>query len=328
MMKQLPVINLSFVEIGGVGEMVYRAVRFPEYVPDYDDDGEIIKPLFTGGHAPISGSDYSLTGQDLLVSLCNLYSKLNNPDSTESISDAVWDWCRNNIHPYDIDSLCEILESEKFAHITYREIIQNDATFSIKRFIKDLCDLGTVFELYFALQRAKYHYQAEYARNFYYEGRLCDSLAFLEKYRKYENDKEYLERIVADYDDRIMQMIDMFPDFRMRLKLDKKSGKMMFGADVKSVFDICWYTFSRIVADVAPPVDEDPDYMYSQGSILSCLACGKYFVRHSSRQLYCDSWDCQAERNRRNRRASYARKKAAEVSSPKPSIPFWSIEKN
>lgn len=51
-MKQLPVINLSFVEIGGVGEMVYRAVRFPEYIPDYDDDGEIIKPLFTGSHAP------------------------------------------------------------------------------------------------------------------------------------------------------------------------------------------------------------------------------------------------------------------------------------
>ena len=37
------------------------------------------------------------------------------------------------------------------------------------------------------------------------------------------------------------------------------------------------------------------------------------FVRHSSRQLYCNNWDCQAERNRRNRRASYARKKAKEV---------------
>ncbi len=99
----------------------------------------------------------------------------------------------------------------------------------------------------------------------------------------------------------------------MRLKLDKKTGKVMYGADIQSVFDICWYTFSRMVADVAPPVDEDLNYFESQGSILSCLACGKYFVRHSSRQLYCNSWDCQAERNRRNRRASYARKKAKEV---------------
>ena len=263
--------------------MVYKAVRFPEYLPDYDDDGEIIKPLFTGGHAPASGTDYSLTGQDLLVSLCNLYGKLNNPDSTESISDAVWDWCRNNIHPYDIDLLCDMLESEKFAHITYRDIIEKDATFSIERFIKDLCDLGTVFELFYIL----------------------DNL-------KYEDDKEYRSRVLEDYNDLIFKVIDMFPDFRMRLKLDKKTGKVMFGADVQSVFDICWYTFSRIVADVAPPVDEDLDYFESQGSILSCLACGKYFVRRSSRQLYCDSWDCQAERNRRNRRASYARKKAAE----------------
>lgn len=312
-MKQLPVINLSFVEIGGVGEMVYRAVRFPEYVPDYDDDGEIIKPLFTGGHAPESGTDYSLTGQDLLVSLCNLYGKLNNPDSTESISDAIWDWCRNNIHPYDIDSLCELLESEKFAHITYRDIIEKDATFSIKRFIKDLCDLGTVFELFYILDNLKYEGNVKNARNLYYEGRLRDSLAFLERYSKYEDDKEYRARVLENYNDLIIKVIDMFPDFRMRLKLDKKTGKVMFGADVQSVFDICWYTFSRIVADVAPPVDEDLDYFESQGSILSCLACGKYFVRRSSRQLYCDSWDCQAERNRRNRRASYARKKAADV---------------
>lgn len=312
-MKQLPVINLSFVEIGGVGEMVYRAVRFPEYLPDYDDDGEIIKPLFTGGHAPESGTDYSLTGQDLLVSLCNLYGKLNNPDSTESISEAIWDWCRNNIHPYDIDSLCEILESEKNAHITYRDIIEKDATFSTKRFIKDLCDLGTVFELFYILDNLKYEGNVKNARNLYYEGRLRDSLAFLEKYSKYEDDKEYRDHVLEDYNDLIFKVIDMFPDFRMRLKLDKKTGKVMFGADVQSVFDICWYTFSRIVADVAPPVDEDLDYFESQGSILSCLACGKYFVRRSSRQLYCDSWDCQAERNRRNRRASYARKKAAEV---------------
>jgi hypothetical protein len=59
-MKKLPVENLGFVEIGGVGEMIYRAVRFPEYVPDYDDDGEVLKPVFTGLHAPESGTDYSL----------------------------------------------------------------------------------------------------------------------------------------------------------------------------------------------------------------------------------------------------------------------------
>ena len=212
--------------------MIYRAVRFPEYIPDYDDNGEIIKPIFTGGHAPQSGTDTSLTGQELLVSLCNLYGKLNNPDSTVSITDAVWDWCRSNIHPYEIDSLYEMLKSEKFAHITYGDLIQSDATFSIKQFIKDLCDLGTVFELYFALRRIKYYGEIDYARNLYYEGRLCDSLAFLERYRQYEDDEEFKAHILENYDDHILQAIDMFPDFRMRLKLDKQHGKVMYGAAI------------------------------------------------------------------------------------------------
>lgn len=51
------------------------------------------------------------------------------------------------------------------------------------------------------------------------------------------------------------------------------------------------------------------DDKFSRASILSCLACGSYFLRRSSRQRYCQSWECQAERNRRNRRASYARHK-------------------
>jgi hypothetical protein len=58
---------------------------------------------------------------------------------------------------------------------------------------------------------------------------------------------------------------DIFPDLRMRLKRDKKSGKVMYGADIQSVFDIFWYTFSRMVADIAPPVDEDLNYFESQG---------------------------------------------------------------
>jgi len=280
--------------------MIYRAVRFPEYVPDFDDDGEIIKPIFTGGHAPESGTDYSLTGQELLVSLCNLYGKLNNPESTVQITDAVWDWCRNNIHPYDINNLYEMLGSEKFAHITYRDIIQNDAAFSIKRFIKDLCDLGMVFELYFSLHSLKYYGDVDYARNLYYEGRLCGSLAFLERYRQYVDDKEHKAIILDNYNDHIFQVVDMFPDFRMRLKLDKKTGSVMFGADIQSVlifvgtpFQESWLTLLRRLMRTLIILNRKTPYF-------PALPAGKYFVRHSSRQLYCDNPNCQAERNRKN----------------------------
>lgn len=39
------------------------------------------------------------------------------------------------------------------------------------------------------------------------------------------------------------------------------------------------------------------------------MACGEYFVRHSSRQRYCNNPNCQAERNNRKTRAYYEQKK-------------------
>ena len=309
-MKKLPVDFFSFTEIGGVGEMIYKAVRFPEYVVEWTEEGEqVVVPLFSGAIPPEGGTDYALTGQDLLVSLCNLYQKINAPDSTVVIADAVRDWCKANIHPYNIDLLCEELEGDRYAHIKMMDIIRSDGTFEIDRFLNDLCNLGAAFELSFALDAAIHQNNPRYARALYYEGRVHDSLPFLEKYRVYEADKDYLAQIKADRKERVLQLLDLFPDFRMRLKFNPRYGKVEYGADVHSVFDICWYTFARMIADTAPPVDYGAEDMFAQGSVLSCMACGSYFVRRSSRQRYCQRPECQAERNRKNRRASYARHK-------------------
>jgi hypothetical protein len=151
---------------------------------------------------------------------------------------------------------------------------------------------GTVFELYFALNEIKKNHNPKFARALYYEGRICDSLAFLERYREYENDKEYVQHVLADYPERIVQLLEMFPDFKLRLKVDSKTGKIIYGADVQSVFDISWYAFSRMVADVAPLADPDMRFEDYHGTVLSCLCCGNFFVRHSSRQLYCDNPNC------------------------------------
>lgn len=316
-MKKLPVDNLSFVEIGGVGEMIYRAIRFPEYVPEEDD--ELIKPVFSGINAPTINDEYNrgLTGQELLISLINLYRKLNRPFNREPIAWLISRWCKDNIHPYEIEGLYELLESEIYAHVTYDFLFTLDGTFVVKDFTDDLYKLGRVFDFYFALKRLKEYGETEHARELYYEGRLCDGFPFFERYRSIESDEEYREKVMVDFDHLTNKLLDLFPDFNMRLKLDKKTSKVMFGADIQSVFDIAWYTLSRLVADVAPSLDDDLRYFESQGSVLSCLACGEYFVRHSGRQLYCQSENCQAERNRKNRRASYARKKARELDQKK-----------
>lgn len=311
-MKQIPTEHYTFTEIGGIGEMIYKAVRFPEYIPEYNHDSkeDEIKPLFTFLVRPTSGTDYSITGQELLASLCNLYKRMNAPDNAESTTDLVWDWCRKNIYPYNIDELCDVIEKGNFMDPYFLEHLQLYATFEVKKFISDLCKLGTVFEYYDVLQKVRYAHDVPTGRNLYYEGRICDSLRFLEKYRQYTDDTEYLEHFNADYDDRIFDALKMFPDFKMRVKQDKKTHKTEMCAEIHSVFDIAWYAFARIVADVAPPADVDMDYMFSQGSILTCMCCGGYFVRHSSRQRYCDNPDCKAERNNRKARAYYKRKKA------------------
>jgi len=312
-MKSLPVDNFGFVEVGGVGEMIYKAVRFPSYSPDMCDEGEILVPAFFLTVPPTSGTDYSLTGQELLASLCNLYKQLNAPDSDIPISTAIWYWCRTNIHPYNIATLAGDIESDKEAYIYMADIIKSDGTIYIEDFKKDLCDLGTVFEYYFALKRLKDTSNVSLVRALYYEGRIRDSLSAFEYYRNIDDDAEYKAKVMAEYKEHISRVIGMMPDFHMRLKVDNKNGTVKFGADINSVFDICWYRFARMVADVTPPADKSMDYMESTGSVLSCLCCGNYFVRHSGRQLYCDNSDCQAERNNRKSRAYYARKKAEQI---------------
>lgn len=310
-MKKLSVDHLGFTEIGGVGEMIYRAVRFPEYISEVCNGQQMIKPLFTASIAPKAGTDDSLTGQELLTSLCNLYSNLNNKNGTEPIADTVLNWCKHNIHPYNVEVLCELLESEQHAVITLYDIIEQDSTFYIDDFICDLSNLGRAFELYYALRRLKYNHEADHAIQLYYEGRLCDGLPFLERYRAFsESEEDFSQKVLDDYDVLMEKLLDLFPAFRMRLHTDKRSHKVMFGADIQSIFDIAWYMFARLTADIAPPMDDSLNYMFSQGSILTCMCCGQYFLRHSSRQLYCDNPNCQAERNRKNRRACYARKNA------------------
>lgn len=311
-MKQIPTDFYTFTEIGGVGEMVYKAVKFPEYVPEYNHVAkkDEIKPIFTSVHRPTEGTNYSITGQDILASLCNLYKRINAPDNAKSVTDLVWYWCRENIHPYDIDSLCDEIKNGNFMDACFLERLQRRAAVDVTDFISDLCKLGTAFEYYDVLQKLRYSHNVVSGRSLYYEGKICDSLPFLEKYRRYADDAEYLEHFNADYNDRVFDLLEMFPDFKMRVKQNPKTHKAEMIAEIHSVFDIAWYSFARMVSDVAPPADVDMDYMFSQGSILTCMCCGEYFVRHSSRQRYCDNPNCKAERNNRKARAYYMRKKA------------------
>lgn len=305
--------SIGLTEIGGPGEMVYRAVRFSGYAPYTDNDRRLAMAYFPSPFDPCTiGIDYRLTGQSILESLLLLFHELNDAGGHEDIEPRVFKWCTENLHPYNINDLCELAEVFE-PGTSLSALLQKDSVFSVEDFLKDLCDLGNTFWFWHALDRIKTYKDPKEARQLYYEGRLRDRFSFFEKYRDIEDDDEYVNEVMADYGYHIEMLLGLFPDFRMRLKMDEMTHRIMYGADINSVFDIAWYTFARMAADDAPPVDEDLNYMTSQGSILFCLCCGKPFIRHSSRQLYCSDPDCQAYKNRKNRNASYARNRAKQV---------------
>lgn len=313
MAQTTPASSIGLTEIGGPGEMVYRAVRFSGYGPYFENGTRLAMADFPSPFDPYKiGTDYRLTGQLILESLMVLFYELNDAGRHEDIEKRVFRWCTENLHPYNIDDLCELAEVLE-PGTDLSAYLQKGSVFSVQDFLKDLCDLGNTFWFWHALDRLKTYKEPKEARQLYYEGRLRDRLPFFEKYRGIEDDDEYVKEVMKDYGYHIDMLLGLFPDFRMRLRKDGLTHRIMYGADISSVFDIAWYTFARMVADDAPPVDEDLDYLTTQGSILFCLCCGKPFIRHSSRQLYCSDPDCQAYRNRKNRNASYARNRARQA---------------
>lgn len=104
-------------------------------------------------------------------------------------------------------------------------------------------NLRPVFKLFFAFTGLEYYGEVNYTSNLYYEGRTCDSLTFLNQHRQYQNDKEYMANILEKHNYYIFQVIDMYPGFRLRMKLDKLTDKVMYEGDIQSVFDICWHTY-------------------------------------------------------------------------------------
>ena len=324
-MPQLYTDVLSFGEIGGVGEMIYHTVRFSEYSIEQKDEGSLLCPQCYANDEPKTKTDYALTGQMLLASLCNLYQKINDPYCEEPFDLLIFNWCIKNSHPYNIDDLYEMLSAEDFEIQKEWFLIEKDGTFSISKFIRDLSNVYHTFAFCHAIRELKAGNE-KYAYNLYYEGKFDDGYPFFEKYKyslpveekeqelqiKHHSTigDEHFERNPLDYIDYLQNtLLSLFPEFKLKLKSNPRSKRIVYAADVQSIFDICWYTLSRMVADDAPALDVDDEHLFSQGSILSCLCCGEFFIRHGSRQKYCGSENCEAERNRKKAKANYIRKK-------------------
>lgn len=97
-------------------------------------------------------------------------------------------------------------------------------------------------------------------------------------------------------------LLDRFPDVKMRLKVNPKTGRMELSADAHSVFDIAWCTFATILAQAPAPEDIGKAKIFAEGTVIACRHCKKFIVRRNNRQEYCDNPACQKARKALNQR--------------------------
>ena len=356
-MKNIHKELLGFTEVGGIGEISYRSIRFPEYdirgLPEKDEDGNwvmededysgpvLLCPRYKEDDKMISPRrDHRLTGQNLLTSLCNLYQELNDPKCDIEPTYLIKDWCLENIHPYNMDFIYEQY-TEDLSYEVNNHIVERDGVFAVEDFLKDLEPIYHTTCFYHALTQL-IQGERSYALALYSEGRLSDSYPFFEKYKsrptqggflhfddimeEMEHKKQlrapeadippekrtFMQNPLKDLDYLHEALMSLFPEFRMKLRKDPDTKRITFAADIRSVFDICWYTLARMVADDTPKEDEDISSYFRESSILCCLNCGSFFTRTGPRQKYCKDKDCQAARQRNNQRANRTRKKIQE----------------
>ena len=339
---------LGLKEIGGVGQLIYHPFRFAEYNSNYDGRETYVCPVCKPGKEPSFHVDESLTGRELLVSLCNLAQIIDNFDTTIPKEKLIVNWCLENMHPYSIDFIYSELNDSFDINSIDADMVERDGIFSIDNFMKDLEKLYNAVRFYVALEGILFA-EDDVAYNLYKEGKYFESYPYFEKYKHatsaipeeiigdVKNRQELLESMMRtpkyieehpteqprkgefkynhnpydDYDELRNKLVDFIPEFNMKLKLNIKTGKFEFSADIDSVFDIAWYTLARMISEDPALENIGKDEERPEGIMICCRNCGKFLVRRSNRQEYCDSVVCQKVRNARKQKA-YRDRKASE----------------
>ncbi|MBF1125025.1 MAG: hypothetical protein HXL59_05510, partial [Solobacterium sp.] len=57
---------------------------------------------------------------------------------------------------------------------------------------------------------------------------------------------EFYTEPYDEYEKLRERLIDCIPDFKLRLKVNPQNNRLVFSADVNSVFDIAWYVLERM----------------------------------------------------------------------------------
>lgn len=343
----LTVDALTNNEIGGIGKLQYKLYKFSEYkvakIPNSEfnyvypivDDNTPVKVLH-------------LSGKEVFISLYNLAKNIDSFEIKKGYEEQIIEWCLEVCQPYSFDlffSYLKEVKTKKIKNPNINSMLFHNLQFEIKKFMNDLEKLYVATKYYFALKFDSTVGNSEPAYYLYENGKHFEQLPFFESLKtpssklrpgkskddlyslplieQMKRENEFFETETLDdgefattpfekYKTLIKKLLEIIPEFKMKLEYDNELNRPILIADVKSVFDIAWYTFARIIADDGNLSKLGTKEELKDGVVLYCPICGKAFLRTGkSRRLYCDDPNCQRQRKNNNKNACIKRKKIA-----------------
>ena len=340
----LNVKMLTNAEIGGIGKIQYRLLKFNKYKME-QINGENAYYTFPTYDDKENAKIVHMSGKEILISLYNLAKNIDSYDVKKSYTEQILEWCETVCTPYGLDNIqpyldTEIKEKGKFVDLAKDRHFHFQ--FEIRNFMQDLNDLYSAAKFYFALMYAFDDANTVPAYELLEEGKHFDQLPFFE-YKKVPNRKKdpkvvlpknkeefiYLMRKAVEVSDSlpveefsvtsykeyelyINKLIGVIPPLRMKLSYNPDSRRAVMIADVRSVFDIAWFTLARMISDDNTLADLGSEDDLKDGVVLYCPYCGEAFIRKGNhRRRYCTKVECQRARKNKNTIACRERQKAS-----------------
>lgn len=310
--------------VGGIGDVRQSAFRFKHY--RFDKVQNRIFPVYDLQDLATWNTEYGISGQELLVSLLNLYDSINRPDGSPlPYTEQIMQWCTEYYHPSNYDEIMgqiAVLLDEgnaKDGFETLNELgnigtsslptivdylsdnydIAYSASFDVDAFMEELNRLCDAFTCYLAMA-ANAREDGEAIENMVYKGKRYEFPGFLRyfvdlngRYRGYTSLSE----------DAIWSFADMFPKMELKLQYIPEEGTTVIAPVVNSVFDTCWYALSCMAAAA-----ESEGYGRGRYRFIRCKCCNQLISAYGQ-QKYCQSAACQAFRNSQKMQTHRSKKK-------------------
>ena len=256
-----------------------------------EQNGKIVITACLGkGDVPKLNRGYGLDGNELWLSLNNLYQSIRGKDDYTAADDII-SWCQQYAHPYyaseDIEEYRWDIEKDT-EYWDFSTNILGNFTFDVHTMREDLESLyrDTLVILMFKKCLERLDVSTDLAQ-ITWTNEFADFNSFPMQ--------KHLGKISA--------YLNKMSGVTMKLGMDE-NGELKVMPDFHSVFDAARFALSQYVSI---PTDYPIAYADRVG-VATCECCSRLFIKNGNRQKYCDNPECKKERNRRKSRTAYRRK--------------------